>query len=210
MQPQPHQPTGDDNEPRDDLDVAYSIIRPSEYNDLLEQVNLGTGYYEDEDMAMQMRNIRKGIVTDMMFSETLRKRAIQETKVKLADEGFSFWNETKQEPKTWLPLDDKHVDERGRTTALFERGEEIWSELADPKYALSVEQVAAIDEKTSLDPFKPIFHHLAAAYHESTKSKGARTQDNYFGRVKRRELQGDADEAAGGGFLGRRQKRRSN
>ncbi|WP_049970768.1 hypothetical protein [Haladaptatus cibarius] len=193
MEAQPHQASGNDTEPRDDLDVAFSIIRSSEYSDLLEQINLGTGYYDDEDIAMQMRSVRKGLVTDIAFSETLRKRAVQETKVKLADEGFSFYNEMKDEPQIWKPLDDDDIDEHGRTTALFERGNEIWNALADSRYSLSVEQAAAIDEKTSLDPFKPIFNSLAAAYHETTKSKGARLQDNYFGRVRRNEIQDDAD-----------------
>ena len=204
MQPQPHHATGTDNEPRDDLDVAFSIIRSSEYSDLLEQINLGTGYYDDEDIAMQMRNVRKGLITTIAFSETLRKRAVQETKVKLADEGFRFYDEFKDEPRVWKPLSEDDIDERGRTTALFERGDEIWEALADPEYALSVEQAAALDEKTNLDPFKPIFSHLAAAYHETTKSKGARTQDNYFGRVRRNVVEGDADDVDASGFLGRR------
>ncbi|WP_423745101.1 hypothetical protein V5735_03485 (plasmid) [Haladaptatus sp. SPP-AMP-3] len=202
MQAQPHKPTGNDSEPRDDLDVAYSIIRSSEYSDLLEQINLGTGYYDDEDIAMQMRSVRKGLVTDIAFSETLRKRAIQETKVKLADEGFSFYNEREDKAEVWRPLKDRDIDERGRTTALFERGNEIWNKLADSRYSLSIKQAAAIDDKTSLDPFKPIFNHLAAAYHETTKSKGGRTQDNYFGRVRRNEIEGDT-ETDTSAFLGR-------
>lgn len=203
LEPQPHNASGTDTEPRDDLDVAFSIIRSSEYTELLEQINFGTGVYDESDIAMQMRNVRKGIITNVAFNETLRKRAVQETKVKLADEGFRFYDETSNEPKVWKPLSDADVDDHGRTTALFKRGEEIWASLADPKYSLSIEQAAALDEKTSLDPFKPIFHQLAAAYHEQTKSKGARTQDNFFGRVRKVLGDGEADEADGG-FLGRR------
>lgn len=197
MKPQPHGPTGNDTEPRDDLDVAYSIIRSSEYSELLEQINFGTGYYSDEDLGMQMRNVRKGLVTEIAFSETLRKHAVQETKVKLADEGFQFYDTTLEEPKVWKPLSEADVDDHGRTTALFKRGEEIWESLARPEYSLSIEQAAALEEKTSLDPFKPIFNHLAAVYHETTKSKGARTQDNYFGRVKHHKMEGDTDESQG-------------
>jgi len=204
MQAKPHTPANSDAEPRDSLDVAYSIIRSSEYSDLLEQINLGTGFYTEEDIAMQMRNLRKGLVTDIAFSESLRKRAVTETKVKLADEGFRFYDENRQEPRIWDSLTDEDVDERGRTTALRERGEEIWDALADPRYSLSIEQAAALDEKTSIDPFKPIFNHVAAVFHETTKSKGARTQDNYFGRVRRHEMQGDTDEAAKNGLLRRR------
>ena len=202
MQAKRHGQSGTGTEPRDDLDVAYSIIRPSEYDDLLEQINFGTGYYDDNDLAMQMRNVRKGFVTDIAFSETLRKRAIQETKVKLADEGFSWYDEQADRLKQWDPLTERDVGVRGRTTKLFKRGEKIWSELDDPQYALSVEQAAAIHEKTGFDVFKPIFSMLAAAYHDTTKSKGGRTQDNYFGRVRRHETP-NMNEAEKSHFLGR-------
>lgn len=202
MQPQKHNGENSNNDPRDGLDVAYHIIRSSEYSELLEQVNLGTGYYTDEDLAMQMRNLRKGLVADIAFSETLRKHAVQETKVLLAEEGFSFYDEQAEEVKHWAPVDDANVAEHGRTHALLERGEEIWDALANPRYSLSIEQAAALEEKTSLDPFKPIFNHLAAGYHESTKSRGARLMDNFFGRVKRHEMDGDTDQDAHS-FLGR-------
>lgn len=196
-QAQPHAPTGTGNEPRDNLDVAYSIIRPSEYNDLLRQINFGTGYYEDEELALQMSNVRKGLVTDIAFAPMLRKHAEQETKVKLADEGFSYFDGSMNEPKVWEPLDSvggkwkRELEKQGRTAVLFDRGEEIWQELADPEYSLSIKQAAALDSKASLSTFKPIFNHLAAMYHELTKSKGARTQDNYFGRVNRHEMAGE-------------------
>lgn len=202
-QPQPHNVASTTTEPRDDLDVAFSIIRSSEYNELLEQIDFGTGYYEDAELRMQMRNVRKGLVADIAFSHTLRKHAERETKVKLADEGFQYYNEHMEEPRIWKPLDeldDDDVESRwgdepgGRTTTLLERGEEIWRDLARPEYSLSVEQAAALDAKASMSTFKPIFNHLAAIFHEQTKSKGARTQDNYFGRVKRQVLDGTNDE----------------
>ena len=184
------------NGPQDDLDVAYSIVSSSEYNELLEQINFGTGYYEDAELQMQMRNVRKGLVADIAFSRTLREHAEQETQVKLADEGFSYYNEELKEPKTWEPVDEAAVGERGRTTALLERGREIWDELARPGYSLSIQQAAALDAKASMSTFKPIFHHLAAIYHDQTKSKGGRTQDNYFGRVNRQELHGNVPDGA--------------
>lgn len=228
-QPQPYQQSdGRGNEPRDDLDVAFSIIRSSEYNELLEQINFGTGYYGDEELRMQMRNIRKGLVTDIAFTETLRKYAEQETKVKLADEGFQFYHPDKEEVHVWRSLaeiqsgktdiggefgksyTDKsdgetwtdRLEEKGRTTVLQERGEAIWQDLSRPAYSLSVEQAAAMDAKTKMNAFKPIFNHLAAIFHEQTKSKGARTQDNYFGRVRRQVLQGEGDNEAARKLLG--------
>lgn len=187
------------NGPQDDLDVAYSIVSSSEYNELLDQINFGTGYYEDAELKMQMRNVRKGLVADIAFSRTLREHAEQETKVKLADEGFRYYNDDLEKTKVWQAIHDmdaEDVDEGGRTSALLTRGAEIWEDLARPGYSLSIEQAAALDAKASMASFKPIFNHLAAIYHEQTKSKGARTQDNYFGRVKRQELHGEGNSAA--------------
>ena len=210
-QPRRFNESAQQEQPRDDLDVAFSIIRSSEYDELLEQINFGTGYYSDKDLQMQMRNVRKGLVTNIAFSRTLRKHAERETKTKLADEGFAYYNESKDETQIWKPLDDlKDLPKSqygagagGRTTALLARGEEIWDEMSRPEYSLSIEQAAALDAKASMSNFKPIFNHLAALYHEQTKSKGARTQDNFFGRVKRNILEGDTDSKQAKNLLGR-------
>lgn len=202
MTPQPELHNGQkrQEQPRDDLDVTYSIIRPNEYDELLEQINFGTGYYEDAELNMQMRNARRGLFTTIAFSNTLRDHAERETKTKLADEGFRWYDEQKEEVQIWKPIDDADIDDelqvRGRTAILLERGDEIWEELGRPQYSLSVEQAAALEAKANMSNFKPIFNHLAAIYHEQTKSKGARLIDNYFGRVKRQVLKGDDDEDA--------------
>jgi len=202
MTPQPQQYNGESraDQPRDDLDVTYSIIRPSEYDELLEQINFGTGYYEDAELNMQMRNARRGLFTQIAFSNTLRKHAEQETKVKLADEGFAWWDSKDEETRIWESLDElserdmAKYEGNGRTALLLERGEEIWSDLSRPDYSLSIEQAAALDAKANMSNFKPIFNHLAAIYHEQTKSKGARLIDNYFGRVRRQVVQGDPEK----------------
>lgn len=202
MTPEPQSYNGNNRQeqPRDDLDVTYSIIRPSEYNELIEQINFGTGYYEDAELNMQMRNARRGLFATIAFSNTLREHAERETKTKLADEGFSWYDEQAEEVKMWKSIEEADIDDelekRGRTAMLLERGEEIWEELGRPEYSLSVKQAAALDAKANMNNFKPIFNHLAAIYHEQTKSKGARLIDNYFGRVKRQVLQGDEDEDA--------------
>ena len=210
-QPRRFNESAQQEQPRDDLDVAFSIIRSSEYDELLEQINFGTGYYSDKDLQMQMRNVRKGLVTNIAFSKTLRKHAERETKTKLADEGFSYYNESLEEPRIWKSYDEMNDPPEsqygdgagGRTSALLARGEEIWEDMARPEYSLSIEQAAALDAKASMSNFKPIFNHLAALYHEQTKSKGARTQDNFFGRVKERVLEGDVDPNESRKLLGR-------
>lgn len=186
--------------PRDELDVANRFVESTNYDELLEMVNLGTGYYEDEELELQMRSFRKGLVADVAFDGALWERAKYETKVKLADEGFRHYNETESEPKVFRPFEDVADDYSCRSTGLVERGEEIWHDLAQPEEPLSEKQAAAMAEKTSVEAFKPVFWRMLAAYHEATKSKDARTQDNFFGRVKKNlveELGGDS-----GGLLG--------
>lgn len=175
------------DEPRDELDVANRFVAPTTYDELLEKVNLGTGFYQDEDISLQLRNFRKGLIADTAFDGRLWDRAVYETKIKLADEGFSWYNEHKDTVEHWPAFEElsENEYEGGRTAALRERGDEIWSSLGDPHQALSDSQAAALSEKASLQTFKPVFWRLLAAYHEASKSKGARTQDNFFQRVKK-------------------------
>lgn len=200
--------TNTTDEPRDDLDVANRFVSPTSYNELLELVNMGTGYYEDEDLRLQMRSFRKGLVADVAFDGALWERAVYETKVKLADEGFQYYYDTDaDEPKSWAAFEEVADDyEGGRTAALQERGEEIWDELSRPDKPLSDEQAAAMAEKASIQTFKPVFWQLLAAYHEASKSKDARTQDNFFGRVKKHLVPNQKQDPKSGGLLSRGSK----
>jgi len=188
---------GRPQDPRDELDVANEIISPSTYEDLLREVNLGTGVYDDEDVSMQMRSFRKGMIVDVAFDDVLFKRAIQETKIKLADNGFSHYNEYSEEVQHWDPITDDLVEERGRTGALRYRGDEIWEALSEPGKAISEKQAAALAEFVGIDTLKPVFWRLLTAYHEASKSREGRTQDNFFQRVKK-NLINDVSNSDGG------------
>lgn len=193
-QPQQRQRT-QSQEPKDELDVANEFVSSTDYDGLLSELNLGTGFYESQDHSMQMRSFRSGMVADIAFDGILWERAVEETKVKLADEGFKFHDPATDKVHSWKPADEvsgpsnPFDDDEGyrasRARKLRERGEEIWSKMSDPEMALSDKQAAAMSEKVGYDSFKPVFWRLLAAYHESSKSRGARTQDNFFGRVKK-------------------------
>jgi len=198
--PRPDQ-TVQDEQPRDELDVANQFVRPSSYDELLQMVNMGTGFYEDEDLRLQMRSFRKGLVADLAFDGALWERAVYETKVKLADEGYRYYDEQRDSVIGWKAfddLDDDEIDDKfgaGRTKALQKRGEDIWGDLANPRTTLSEAQAAALQEKTGMQTFKPVFWRLLAAYHDASKSKGARTQDNFFQRVKKHLVDGEEADA---------------
>lgn len=190
-QPSSKQPTG----PRDELDVASAFVTPTSYEEVLQEVNLGTGNYDADDIAMQMRSFRSGLVADVAFNSVLLKRAIYETKIKLADEGFAYYDEKEDKVKQWSAIDESdESDANGRTHALRERGEEIWDSLGRTNETMSQKQATALSKKVGIDRFKPVFWRMLAAYHEATKSRGARTQDNFFGRIKKRLTESPDDD----------------
>lgn len=185
------QPTG----PRDELDVASTFVSPTTYEDVLQEVNLGTGNYDPEDIAMQMRSFRSGLVADVAFDGVLLERAIYETQIKLADEGFAYYDETDDKVRTWGGIDEcDDLEAESRTQKLRERGQEIWKKLGRTDNTMSEKQATALSKKVGIDTFKPVHWRMLAAYHEATKSRGARTQDNFFGRIKKRLTDSEEDD----------------
>jgi hypothetical protein len=204
---------GQSTQPRDELDVAAEFVSSSGYEELLRELNLGTGNYTSEDLAMQMRSFRKGMVAAVAFDGRLFDRAIYETKIKLADEGYQYRgdDETVLELPPFDELDDAEdliAENGGRAPALRERGEQIWSRLSEPGVALSDAQAAALSQKVGIDRFKPVFWRLMAVYHEGSKSRNARTQDNFFGRVKKHLVDDNSDADFGRSMFNRGGDRR--
>lgn len=178
--------------PRTELEAANEIIGPTSYEDLLQEVNLGTGNYDDDDISMQMRSFRSGLVAEIAFSEVIYERAIYETKIALAESGFTFYDEESSTVKQWDPADLEDAD-KPRYKLLQERAEEIWEEIGKNNEVLSEMQATALAQEVGIDEFRPVFWRMLAAYHETTKSRGGRTQDNFFGRVKKRLTDSDDD-----------------
>jgi hypothetical protein len=201
---------GTDGQPRDELDVAAEFVSSSGYEDLLRELNLGTGNYTSEDLAMQMRSFRKGMVAAVAFDSRLFDRAVYETKIKLADEGYQYRDEDEVllEFDAFDDLDDDTVAEHGgRGPALRKRGEKLWSRLGEPGVALSEAQAAALSQKVGIERFKPVFWRLMAVYHEGSKSRNARTQDNFFGRVKKHLVDDSSEGDLGQSIFNRGGKR---
>ncbi|RDZ99787.1 hypothetical protein DEQ92_20795 [Haloferax sp. Atlit-6N] len=186
--------------PRDELDVAHEIITPTTYEQVLREVGLGSGVYDSDDISMQMRSFRKGMIVDTAFDELLFKRAVYETKVRLADNGYTHYNETTDNVQHWDPVDDEMLEEMGRTQAIRKRGKEIWESLSQPGEPISEKQAAAMAEYIGVDGIKPVFWRLMAAYHEASKGREGRTQDNYFQRVKKSLVNEISSDGSGGRF----------
>lgn len=167
--------TTNDDAPRDELDMYQQILRPSQQNSILKTTNLGHGKYDDDYLWQQIRSYRKGLFAYIAFGDILSQRAVHETKVLLAREGFDFYDESRGEPKSFDPLREEDIDERESSwNAELRYGEEIWQRMGDWDQPLSKEQVAAVIDKTGVDTeWLPIYWQMVAGRHEASRSLDA-------------------------------------
>jgi hypothetical protein len=184
--------------PSDELDMYGDILRQSNANPLLEKTNLGQGNYDTDYLWQQVRSYRKGLFAYIAFSGVLSKRAIHETKIKLAREGFSHWNDNKGVVEEWDPLDeDAKEDGESIWTAERRRGNEIWNKLSDNRTPLSEKQAAALLDKTNVsEDFMPIFWEMAAGRHEVSRSKDAELLRDMLTGIKHLRSDPDGNAAA--------------
>lgn len=182
-------------EPRDELDMYSQILRSSGDNPLLENTNLGLGNYDESYKWQQIRSYRKGLYAYVAFSRILTQRAIHETKVKLAREGFSHYNEQKDKVEQWDSFNGT-AENQSRWVAEMERGESIWEELSSPRDALSTKQVAAIIKKTGISTeWVPIYWQMVSGRHEVSRSQDAELIRDLLTGIKHLREDGGSDSS---------------
>ena len=182
----------------DTHDIYQYILKSNRDDEFLEASDLGLGNYGDQEFWQQIRSYRKGLFADTAFAEVLLKRGIEETKIRLAREGFDFYDEDSKKDKHWDPYDELSEKERGTLygdddgITLREHGEEIWSEMGRPDKPFTEEQLAALLSLTNVDRgWRPVFWRMLQARHEASRSRGARLLDNALADVQ--QLRDDED-----------------
>jgi hypothetical protein len=161
----------------------------------LSRNNLGLGNYGKQAYWQQVESFADGLFGDTAFGRLLTKRAVAETKRKLAVEGwtcekasggvieFDSWDEQSK----W--------EDHERRQAIRERGEEIWNRLDDEQKA------AAVEEQAGAGTWTPPQWRMLMMRHEGSRSIGARLMDNLFGRVQEQKVSDDTSDALDGGRL---------
>lgn len=193
-----------DNNPIDELELSSQLAQSSGGNPLLEQVNLGVGNYDEQFLWQQVRSYRKGLYAFIAFDGALTERAVHETKVKLAREGFAYYNKAKEDVEQWdaVDLDEDDVGLReSRRQLVLERGEEIWKSLGQEDTVLTQKQVAALIEKSgvSLD-WLPVYWQMVSGRHEVSRSLDAELLRDVFTSIN--HLRNDADDDTAAKILG--------
>lgn len=188
-------------QPASELDLMDQVLEPSDADDLLQQVNLGTGNYSDKESWQQVQAFRNHIFADAAFGGTLADYAIYQTIWALGSEAI-------EDPDDY-PIDaETDTDSRrdrvrtlgrrrwgnlGREAVTDEQWAQMGAENRDQQQAMA--QLNALHEHVGFDGnwISP-FGRMTAVRHEVSRSRGARLIDNIFSRV--REFVGDSEAAA--------------
>jgi len=175
----------------DTLDAQQEVVTGSPDLDLV--TNFGHGNYDKAEFYQQIRNFRKAAVAVELFDRIILRRAIYETKVKLALEGITFWDDDGNQVHQYSPIDP---DPLHRTKEIREQGEEIWRKLNDSDRVLSQKQVAAIMQKSGHDlDWKNFYAQVLVFFHEASRSIDAELLRDFLTGIKELRGVGDAETA---------------
>lgn len=195
--------------PASELEVYDRASRATEKDEFLKDVNLGLGNYSNREYWMQMESLRDGKFADAAFSMHIKQRAITQTKLTLALEGYRYYGagrtvvgdadgepqEDARHHKGWNELsDEEQAEHESKRKYLQERGEEIWNALTEQRREEAVQEVVG-----DTDWLPPQWFMLTGR-HEASRGKAAHLLDTLFGRV--REVRGTTEDAIRRGLEG--------
>ncbi|WP_148414923.1 hypothetical protein [Haloferax sp. KTX1] len=177
--------------PQSSLEVMEKAIESTDRDQFLSDANLGLGNYKDSEMWQQIESYKSGLFAEAAFSETILERAIDEAKIELALNGWTYWTEDENR-YDWKPLDE--IDDLEHSPDdIRQRGEVIWQELPDREKAAALEDHAGLTGEWT-NPF----YRMMMARHETSRSRDARLIDNIFGRIRHVISENDDGKKKGG------------
>jgi len=176
-----------------EIDLYQEGVAPTVDDPFLSQNNLGLGYYKDSEYWQQVESFADGLFGDAAFSRIISERAIAETKHKLATEGWQYILETGEAIEFDAWDERAGADEHRPRREISQRGEQIWDKLDDQQ-----KMEAVSDKVGSSATWTPTQWRMLMMRHEGSRSRGARTLDNLFGRVSVQQVDDDVSEALEG------------
>jgi len=174
-------------QPSTEIDLYDEAVHPTVDDDFLQGNNLGLGNYTNSEYWQQVQSFAQGLFGDSAFGRLITDRAIDETKRKLATEGWSYTTE-KGDKTEFDPWTERNKwDDHQRRQAIRERGEDIFQKLSDER------KLEAVSDKVGLRNWTPPQWRMLMMRHEGSRSRGARVLDNLFGRIREERV---ADETS--------------
>lgn len=197
---QPKQQSGNGNGNggwRDEMDAYEQLLSRSQDLDL--DTNFGLGNYDERVFYEQISNYRKAAKANELFQRIILQRAIYETKIRLAEDGITFYDDDNMESKSFDAVDVEDVESPRRE--LRDRGQEIWQRLGDANRTLSDKQVNAVVRKTGHDlDWQSFYAKVLTFYHEGSRSVNAELIRDFLTGIK--HLRNDADAETAKSLLG--------
>jgi hypothetical protein len=174
----------------------YDTAVDSEVSDeFLDSNHFGLGNYTDSEMWQQIQSNRRGIYAEAGLQRLVFKRAVYETKLGIAREGWQYRDEDGNLVFETARADlDEKPDDETRGQYLLRRGSAKWGQLDSHQQVAAIEHFSGI----SSDWTSP-FRRMMLMRHEASRSRGARLLDNLFGRV-RKMIEGE-DSSGGRSWL---------
>lgn len=180
----------------DELDAYAQLLGSSP--DLDMGTNFGHGNYNQRIFYDQISNYRKAAKAMELFQRILLERAVYETKIKLAQDGITFYDDDNQEVFQANGIDP---DREHRSKDLREEGQRIWQRMNESDRVLSDRQVKAIVQKTGHDlDWQSFYSKVLVFYHETSRSLDAELIRDFLTGIQ--ELRGETDADAVKGILG--------
>ena len=214
MQPQT-QRTEQQTRPNDELDLLDEVANESVNDDFLSEQNLGVGNYSSREMYQQIQSFQHGLFSESAFGELLYARAIEDTQVTLAKEGWRYidpreqevrkidgWEEMSKQRRREIWEDDlqQNGEQMTKRRWLERRGEKVFQSLIEARSHESRRYPAreAMDELAGWDgDWQSPHFRMIMARHETSRSRDARLLDNVFGRIKKTIQETDRDDGGG-------------
>ena len=162
------------------LEVYMEALAGKTGDPFLEQINMGTGNYNNAEYWQQVQAFRNGMFAESAVSRKILERAQRETKEAIVDAIFDTPESKHLDQVSYPDPGDKDRDEYYN-----EYADQIWEKLGTESMPPSQHKAILVSEVTNIGlDWTPPHHRMLKFKHEASQSKGARIIDNLFDRVK--------------------------
>ena len=174
------QPQQQEMPPESMLEIYMHVIGEKPDDPFLDQINLGTGFYDNMMMYLQEQDFINGMYAESAMTRLLMERARFETKLAIVD---AFWDRPRSKELLQIEFPDPKF--LTREEYFDEYGDDIWENLGTPEVSTIQHQAMLVHRYTRIaQDWVPPHLRFVKMRHKASQSKGARALDNLFERVK--------------------------